>query len=157
MTTEHASFLIGFSARLQASNDLVQVFSISLRRLIPESHIMFELTNLSATCRWRSCFLVVLLLLHCIGLSNCEDKLATILSDTTLLEGCGSDYQVITTISQGDEVMILGGKIGESVFDDNLWLCVYVPKQRLYGYVADYFSDCGHVGYCNPPSGECPV
>lgn len=96
--------------------------------------------------------LAVLLVLHCITTTNAALSTppvpAVTNSRTTLLTGYGPTSNVITTLLINTSLEIYCRVSDVYVFDDPWWLNVTVPDLGIQGWVADYYADCGYIGYC---------
>ena len=126
-----------------------------------ESHFFLELlqmpklviTNLKLICSCGLFLLAVLLIFHCIATcsalcSAVNGTLAVTNSRTTLLQEYGPAGNVLTTLEQ-NVCLILQCRVQDAfVYDDPYWLLVTVPDIGIQGWVADYYADCGYVGYC---------
>ena len=121
---------------------------------------MLILTNLSVVCSWWSLLLAALLVFQCVTIatafsSACVPALlsgtAVTNSATTLLTDYGVLGNVITTLDLGTTLDICCRVSDVSIYDDPWWLYVFVPELGMAGWVADYYADCGYIGYCIVP------
>lgn len=75
----------------------------------------------------------------------------TIIGQTLLQVGPGSQPKVITTLFPNTSVQVMCKIADVVVFDDPWWLKVHVWETGLEGFVADYWVQCRHAGYCQVP------
>lgn len=123
--------------------DLVQMYVSGLQ--------INAVSNLSELiCSWAFLFLAIVLVSHCITFSNSQNISAVTNSRTTLLEGYGPTSKVLTTLESGEPFSIYCRVSDALVYDDPWWLRVSVAGVGD-GWVADYYADCGYIGYCEAP------
>lgn len=75
----------------------------------------------------------------------------TILGRTLLQVGPGSQPGVVTTLLPKTSVQVLCKTASVVVVDDPWWLKVHVWDSGLEGFVADFWVQCRHAGYCQVP------
>lgn len=93
--------------------------------------------------------LAVVLICNCVTCINSQLVPAVTNSRTTLLDGYGPTSNVLTTLERGASFVVNCRVSDAFVYDDPWWLNVTVDGVGIgSGWVADYYADCGYIGYC---------